>query len=1681
MSKTNNLLHIVDFKTEQIIGVIKEQDYWDDLRQWELKENKDKFEFTTADGTKIAASLIQQNLVVKQTRDGTFVSYIITEVEQDTTGRPKKIYALGEHTKLKKATVIKPQTLQATTVNESTDFALQGTEWKRGITEFVGIRTIHIKDFTNPLDLLKQIASTFELEIRFRTVIMGSFIVGRYVDLIKKVGRDNGKEFLLGKDVQGIRRIESSQDVITALVGVGPQNNETGEFLTFEDINNGKLYVGNNDALQRWSKDGKHLFDIYSPQTEDQDMTKERLKQLTEAELKKRIDSSTSYEVSAVALEKVFGLSHESVRKGDTVRIKDTGFSPPLFLEARLIAADECDTDPSKDKYIFGDYREIADTRSLIDRLYAQIMGSLSNKASKELLDTLDKKLQENVTETEVIRKESEAAKKIAEQVAENLKNNTVDIIEGVNPPTANLKDRKTLWQDISKGKPGILKLWKDGKWDPVVPDVESVKKETLEQVSKDIETTKGELNQKVQEAQNQATGQVNEVKESLQGFSRTLSNVQNKQGEIDKKVTKFEQDSNGFKLSIESLTKQDGEISNKLNTVEQTVEGTKKTISSVQETINSFESGSRNFQKNGSFADEINGWGQYVASGQPTNQKPTLTVIDDNLSGTKKAAIIKFIDNWSNGFYNPHTVKLTPGEEYTWFVFLKANKAGKISVGSEQSGSGTRILDVTTTGAYYFHTFKASETGASAFRIYSLAELKNVDFSVTVKDLVLVKGNIKPAAWFPAPEDQVTLPDFKKVTTEITEEAGKISTKLEQVEARTVGGENWLINTGPNERPQTIGMIGGAVLNKVTSFVQPGEYVAIECQDHTDAFYQFHLDNTKIGDFEKGKDITISLDLQNDVPVDFILFQYINGSWSESVQKPVAAKEWRRESWMFKIDVRASGWGFRIRFARNEASKGKRFRFKKAKLEKGSVPTDYSKSTYELEQSVDGIKETITNVENNQNGFDKRVTAVEKTAEGISQNVSKMIETQTAQGKQISDAESTIKQHSNALDLTVKMKDVENYVGGLGATNEIRDAGFTQGNKYWGWATGHAIDPNLKYKGYNSFSMSTTGQTQDVWWGAFSQFIDCSPNEDIVISAYFNTDGKVPIDNGVFIEMEFWQSNKTTRISTARERVQIINNTWVRAICTAKAPAGTGFVRFRPYVQRNGRAWFCMPMLQRGKVATEFWLHPKDQTDADKMIEDIANKVATDKYNQKVTELERSITANGEGVSIISRKHETFVNDTYNAYVKETSSKLQVLDTGILAQVKKGDIISAINQTAEQIQIDVAKLKINADTIVKWLTATGINADVIKIENGKVTIDKNGITAKMADFFFEDERGQKFSVTPRTNLIPDHDFSHISFTTVNNNFLKIEYSPTWTIMSSPYIEKPVVNNYEPMVNPMRIDLGNWIRFTLFEGVKPGKKYTLSAHFRATTNDNRVNITNKPIMRAVFGKYNGDTPVELGRASKTYDAPSIQTGKIVRYALTFIVPSNYVEGNGYVYIDLFGEGLLNNMQAIAVSGVQLVEGDVPSVYNWDTTHGQLVNGTLPFSTIALGTKDNVIYHNHVNKWNYMNAPLEIISNGEMMALVGSDRAGLSFYPRGGGERRSYIGHLYNNENRFRIESKDPVATTQSIECNGINVCGGYFGANAGSIHYTNGSLGLGWYFHDGRWNYVDFTNMTSRT
>ncbi|OSX94365.1 phage tail spike protein [Bacillus sp. R86525] len=516
-------LHVVDFKTEQIVASIQPKDYWDDKRHWEIKNNIDKLEFRVFDNTRHSSSLMQQNLVLKEVRDGRIVPYVITEIEKDSDDRSVIAYASGEWIQLSKAGIIPPQRFESKTAHELTAVALAGTKYEIGNIEYSSFRTMIIDEFIDPLSFLKKIASLFELEIQYRAEVVGSQVVGRYVDMVKKRGRETGKEVTLGKDLMGIKRIENSQNICTALVGF--VKGEGDKLITVESINNGFPYIVDNDAFQRWNERGQHKFGFYTPETEE-DITPQRLMTLMNTELKKRVNTSVSYEVEAQSIGRVFGLAHELINEGDTVRIKDTGFTPKLYLEARAIAGDESYKNPLQDKYVFGDYREIVDPNEDLRKIYNRILSSLGNK--QEMLDQLDKLVKEANETAGNAQKESEAAKTLAEKVQENIKNNTVEIIEARNPPTTGLIDRKTLWLDISNGKPGILKLWKDGIWDPIVPDIESVK--------------------------NEVAGQFNEVNETLQGFSRTVVDLKNDQGIIDKKVTKIEQTASGLSSTVSDL-----------------------------------------------------------------------------------------------------------------------------------------------------------------------------------------------------------------------------------------------------------------------------------------------------------------------------------------------------------------------------------------------------------------------------------------------------------------------------------------------------------------------------------------------------------------------------------------------------------------------------------------------------------------------------------------------------------------------------------------------------------------------------------------------------------------------------------------------------------------------------------------------------------------------------------------------------------------------------------------------------------------------------------------------------------------------------------------------------------------------------------------------------------------------
>ncbi|OXC00734.1 MULTISPECIES: phage tail spike protein [Bacillus] len=794
MRTPSGILHIIDFKTSQTVSAIQPKDYWDDKRHWEIKNNIDTLEFKVFDNTKYAATLMQQNLVLKEVRDGRIVPYVITEVEKDPNDRSVITYASGAWINLAKDDYIRPQKIEGKTVNEFMDIALVGTKWKRGKTEYAGFHSMTIDEFIDPLSFLKKIASLFELEIIYRVEVAGSQIVGWYVDMVKKRGRETGKEVTLGKDLVGIKRIENSQNICTALIGFIKK--EGGEVLTIADINKGMPYIVDNDAFQRWNEKGKHKFGFYTPETE-QDITPERLLTLMKTELAKRVNTSVSYDVQAQSIGRVFGLAHELINEGDTIRIKDTGFTPKLYLEARTIAGDESFTDPTQDKYVFGDYREITDPNEELRKIYNRILSSLGNK--QELIDQLDRLVKDANETANNAKKESEAAKTLAEKVQENLKNNTVDIIEAKNPPTTGLKPYKTLWRDISNGKPGILKIWTGAAWESVVPDVESVKKETLDQVNKDIESTKTELNQKVKEAQNQATGQFNEVQEGLQGVSRTITNIENKQGEINKKVTQFEQDSNGFKISIESLTKKDTDISNKLNTVESTVEGTKKTISEVQQTTNDLTK-TTNEIKNTATSNK-----QTIE--QLQTDMSNLSVGSINLASDSESGLNKqnMAGTWSDSKQMTLSNKINYRNKTFTISFLFTGKMTKLNTNpwfgvetaitytdGEQEYRSIRTDSKLKVNVDYkdeplSYTFKTKDKDVTQIRFYYSG--RNIDGNLNSHHAKFEEGNIR-TTWQLANDEVTSKETFTKKTTEIEQSVEGVKTSVKSVQNSQAGYE---------------------------------------------------------------------------------------------------------------------------------------------------------------------------------------------------------------------------------------------------------------------------------------------------------------------------------------------------------------------------------------------------------------------------------------------------------------------------------------------------------------------------------------------------------------------------------------------------------------------------------------------------------------------------------------------------------------------------------------------------------------------------------------------------------------------------------------------------------------------------------------------------------------------------
>lgn len=466
-SQINATIHILDGQSNQgeILDYITAKNIISDDHKKSLEDTLETYNFITFADRRFSQFLEKRNRIIIPDEDGSLVEFVIFEAARykDSEGYKSQVYTNASYLELKKATILYPDDGYTGTASQHGGRALNDTGWQIGIVEGSGTRTLTISKHTNPYEMLKRIAKEFELELKFRVEHNGNKITGRYVDLLERVGMWRGREVEFGKDLDGIRRVEK-QDIVTALLGLGPERDDGTRI---------EVLVEDEDALKRWGRRDEydnlhHLIEPYEIQSERQEMTLTEARQYTRTALNKRINTSVTYECTITDLEHVPGMENKKIRHGDTIRIKDTYFNPPLYLEARVFEQGRSIKSQAKKDIKLGDFVEF--TEEEVNAIWTMLQREIRKKID---LDTLE---------------EYAEPKKIESDTRPEIK-------EGENP----------IWVDTSK-TPKVSNVVIAGEWQKMTPTTpEEVDAYTKAQVDDKDNDAKRHAEEKAQEAQTAA------------------------------------------------------------------------------------------------------------------------------------------------------------------------------------------------------------------------------------------------------------------------------------------------------------------------------------------------------------------------------------------------------------------------------------------------------------------------------------------------------------------------------------------------------------------------------------------------------------------------------------------------------------------------------------------------------------------------------------------------------------------------------------------------------------------------------------------------------------------------------------------------------------------------------------------------------------------------------------------------------------------------------------------------------------------------------------------------------------------------------------------------------------------------------------------------------------------------
>ncbi|MGL5718024.1 MAG: phage tail spike protein [Paraclostridium sp.] len=307
--------------------------YFNDTIEGDLETGTETFSFSAILNDKTGTAMVGGNYVLINDAGKNKLFQIMISEQDVSTQAVVSVYCENIGMELLNK-VFRRRPSQALNIRQFLELVLSETDWSVGEVDdtIIDFETIDFDSDLNIFALIHQNIQSFGAEVEFEAKIENNILVKR-VNIYTKRGKLYTKRLEIERNTNSIGRKVDYTNIATALIGVGSDNIKFNN-IEVESIDKpiGQDFVADMDAYERYNLNGEHIFRVYKYDT---DSEHELLRKTYEA-LKEYTVPKVTYEIDASIFNDIYANDFNRLDYGDTFKITDYNFVPPLFLEARV-------------------------------------------------------------------------------------------------------------------------------------------------------------------------------------------------------------------------------------------------------------------------------------------------------------------------------------------------------------------------------------------------------------------------------------------------------------------------------------------------------------------------------------------------------------------------------------------------------------------------------------------------------------------------------------------------------------------------------------------------------------------------------------------------------------------------------------------------------------------------------------------------------------------------------------------------------------------------------------------------------------------------------------------------------------------------------------------------------------------------------------------------------------------------------------------------------------------------------------------------------------------------------------------------------------------------------------------------------------------------------------------------